>query len=971
MNDESITSRISRLTFRERQEVRHRVAMKRKEISHRVQFSIFFFGDSASTQGDRYQLLIECAKLADDIGFEAIWTPERHFNPFGGPYPNPSVLASALAMVTRRIKLRAGSIVLPLHHPHRVAEEWSVVDNLSGGRVGVSFASGWNLDDFILSSEPFDARKRVMFERIEVVQRLWEGEAVRWPNTAKPLAIHPRPVQRSLPTWITASTDRNTWASAGKIGAGVLTGMMQQNVDGLIENIEVYRTALNTHNHPAERHRVTLMLHTYISLDESNVVPIIREPLSAYLRAHLDFYEASARRMAPEIRSEQVTARDRETLVEMGLRRYCETSGLFGSPEAVVNRVREFQSAGVTEIACLVDFGLPSGIILKGLHGIAALSKLCNEYQGERPSGSNSATSANAAMFAENESSALEWASISAQFETASCHIRVRDGTRLAAFFYRSTGSGKLPVLWMHDCYHMIRTLSGKQPLVRSNNEDPWPWLSALIQEGYIVVVVDARGTGASFGSWDGPFGRVEIADLYDVTEWLAVQEWSTGNIGMIGRSYSGIAQFFAASTNPPHLRGVFAEMPMGDLYGFLYHGGIFREDFAKKWSERVRSVDLSDGIPVNGDNDGVLLQEAVAEHSGNRDVYEMFCILPFRDSIDSGNHECPYVDRDPFNRISAIRESQIPICILSGWMDVWTRDAILWFRQLSNAKRLIIGPWSHGGGRDAKLAKLQAEWFDPILKRRGEVPTETRVRTFTIGRSYDEGWRETVDWPPPNSQVQRLYFASGRSGTVDSCNDGILSKSAPESNDGADAYSISNATTTGTTSRWANAYGGDFGYPDMSNNDRQCLTYTTELLIDPLEITGHPIVRIWVSSDALDCDVFVLLEQIYKGCSEYVTEGSLRASHRFAESHPLKNAGIPWHPSNSCNLQSGLTEPTELQFDLAPISVLVPRNARLRISICGCDAGNTSPAAFFQSPLMVHRSFSHPSSILIPVVSE
>ena len=101
-----------------------------------MDFSLFFFsGDGATAAQHKYQLLLDSVKFADQQGFAAVWVPERHFHAVGGLYPNPSVVAAALAMVTERIELRAGSVILPLHNAARVAEEWAVVDNLSGGRV--------------------------------------------------------------------------------------------------------------------------------------------------------------------------------------------------------------------------------------------------------------------------------------------------------------------------------------------------------------------------------------------------------------------------------------------------------------------------------------------------------------------------------------------------------------------------------------------------------------------------------------------------------------------------------------------------------------------------------------------------------------------------------------------------------------------------------------------------------------------
>src|SRR4029453_18639126 len=117
--------------------------VERPVVDRGMEFSLFYFANDGEVSAeDRYQLLIDGAKFADQNGFTAVWTPERHFHEFGGSYPNPSVTSAALATITERVHLRAGSVVSPLHNPIRIAEEWSMVDNFSKGRVGVSFASG-------------------------------------------------------------------------------------------------------------------------------------------------------------------------------------------------------------------------------------------------------------------------------------------------------------------------------------------------------------------------------------------------------------------------------------------------------------------------------------------------------------------------------------------------------------------------------------------------------------------------------------------------------------------------------------------------------------------------------------------------------------------------------------------------------------------------------------------------------------
>ena len=110
-----------------------------------VDFSLFFFSaDGTAAGSEKYKLLMDAAHFADTNGFKAVWTPERHFQAFGGLYPNPSVLSAALAVSTKNVQIRAGSVVVPLHHPIRIAEEWALVDNLSNGRTGIAFATGWH-----------------------------------------------------------------------------------------------------------------------------------------------------------------------------------------------------------------------------------------------------------------------------------------------------------------------------------------------------------------------------------------------------------------------------------------------------------------------------------------------------------------------------------------------------------------------------------------------------------------------------------------------------------------------------------------------------------------------------------------------------------------------------------------------------------------------------------------------------------
>ena len=192
-----------------------------------MEFGLFYFGsddgESGAARGrQKYRLLMEGARFADKAGFSAVWTPERHFHTFGGMFPSPAVMAGALAMATENLSIRAGSVVLPLNNPVRVAEEWGLVDNLSDGRVAISFASGWQPQDFALAPEAYADRSERMFDGIETVRSLWRGESLELVGGDGKTAVvttRPRPVQHELPTWVTAGGSPETFKRAGAIGA--------------------------------------------------------------------------------------------------------------------------------------------------------------------------------------------------------------------------------------------------------------------------------------------------------------------------------------------------------------------------------------------------------------------------------------------------------------------------------------------------------------------------------------------------------------------------------------------------------------------------------------------------------------------------------------------------------------------------------------------------------------------------------
>jgi natural product biosynthesis luciferase-like monooxygenase protein len=340
-----------------------------------MQFSLFFFSaDEQRASSDKYRLMIEAAIFADQHGFQAIWTPERHFQAFGGLYPNPAVTSAALAMVTERIQLRAGSVVLPLHDPIAVAETWSMVDNLSHGRVGVSFAAGWHVNDFVLAPETYAARRDTMVERAQLIGRLWRGEALQRPNgvgNSVPVRIFPRPVQPTLPIWLTCLSGE-TFIKAGEIGAHVLTALLSHDIAQLTERIAAYRATLAAHGHDPQAGLVTVMLHTFVGDTDAQVGEKALPAYTDYIRTNIDLQASNAAGLGMDIDAEVLTEADLLLLAATRFARLAH-EGLVGTPDVCLRMLDELRDSGANEIACLIDFIADADVVMDGIRRLTAL----------------------------------------------------------------------------------------------------------------------------------------------------------------------------------------------------------------------------------------------------------------------------------------------------------------------------------------------------------------------------------------------------------------------------------------------------------------------------------------------------------------------------------------------------------------------------------------------------------------------
>lgn len=334
-------------------------------------FSLYFFGDYPDRDSrDKYRLIMDAARFADQHDFHALWLPERHFDSFGALFPNPSVLAAALAARTERIRLHAGSVVLPLHHPIRVAEEWSVVDNLSSGRVGLCVASGWHARDFALAPDNFGSHRDLMYEHLDTVRRLWAGEeitTVAGDGAQTKVRLHPAPLQERPPLYAAVVGNPDSYRRAAAADLGVVTNLMTQDVAALAENVALYRRTRAESGLDPDQGRVVVLVHTFLGEDHERARQQAFRPFCDYLRSSLSLLGQVSNSLGMEVDLDGATEEDIEFVLGGAYERYCESRALIGGPGQCAQVVDALVAAGADEIAAFVDFGVPPEQVLDAL----------------------------------------------------------------------------------------------------------------------------------------------------------------------------------------------------------------------------------------------------------------------------------------------------------------------------------------------------------------------------------------------------------------------------------------------------------------------------------------------------------------------------------------------------------------------------------------------------------------------------
>jgi hypothetical protein len=256
-------------------------------------------------------------------------------------------------------------------------------------------------------------------------------------------------------------------------------------------------------------------------------------------------------------------------------------------------------------------------------------------------------------------------------------------------------------------------------------------------------------------------------------------------------------------------------------------------------------------------------------------------------------------------------------------------------------------------------FAAEHLRWWDYWLKGiDNHVMDDAPVHYYVMGAPEATAWRAAKTWPLPNERRTSYWLGPDRS----------LRTAPPQGGESRDERTVDYSAAVDPDPRWSLQK----TFPELSAHDAQGLTYTTPPLTGAVEVTGYPVVHLWVSSSAPDADLFVYLEEVdARGSSRYVTEGMLRASDRATAAPGYDTAGLPYHRGNKAD-RADLTpgQPVELVFDLYPTSTLFAAGHRIRITVTGADHANAvTPERNPPPRLTVYREPGRASYVELPVI--
>jgi len=522
---------------------------------------------------------------------------------------------------------------------------------------------------------------------------------------------------------------------------------------------------------------------------------------------------------------------------------------------------------------------------------------------------------------------------------TRSVYVPASGGTRLAVDLYLPdrAGQDRWPAI-------LVSTRYGRR--VERDIHD----VAYFTGQGYAFVIVDSRGSGASFGTRDTELSSGEIADIGAVSRWIARQAWSNGRVALMGTSYSADAADLGTGTGAPPIRAAVIRFTESDPYLHnFFPGGVANTMLRDLWGMAVAGVDRSVGCvaeasacrdvpqlaPVDDDPDYAQLRRALREHLANARIDVDMLAITYSDDTLPGR-PVTLSSRGTLAQMAQVARHRVPVLYSGSWLDAGTAlSALRRYQQGGRIPaRVLIGATDHGmrHGADpfrgaghpgvpapARLRALEHDFLQRALQ--GAAGRARRIDYAVMG---SEVWRSTPSWPPAGVRETRWPLGADRQLGGDP-----VAGTVP--------YRVDLATSTGRSNRWRANMGVLPDFSAWAADTSRMLDFVSAPVATEQELVGEPRLELELRSSHEDGAVFAYLAVERGDRLHYVTEGMLRLIHRRSAA-PATGAAHNFARAALLPMVPG--ESARLVIEFFPTAVRLAPGDRLHLLLAGADAG-------------------------------
>lgn len=552
--------------------------------------------------------------------------------------------------------------------------------------------------------------------------------------------------------------------------------------------------------------------------------------------------------------------------------------------------------------------------------------------------------------------------------------IRVSDGTRLAIDLYFPPGfdraAGRAPTVYIDTWY-------GRRMEATMNA------IALYRRAGFVVVVGDARGFGASFGRQESFLPARARQDQIEIVAALASEPWSNGKVATAGISLSAALGDVMAASEAPALKAAILRAEDFDQYADnFFPGGVFNRNMAEGVvgltmfgvrgaacvADAAACADLDPPMfpPVDGDEARALLRAALLERQGSFDTSGLLEVAYRDDRVGPGGFD----ELSGAGYLAGLRRARVPARVSASWVDGLTaQGALQRFEAMPDvAMEVVIGSTTHSGGLDGDPFSRQpfrparpgaAEQFQADANFVARVldgqPIGRSVRYLVQG---SDTWKTTPVWPPAGTERRTWRLDRASLSTAASVAPGTVS------------FTVDPDASSGSFNRWASQRGAPIHYGDRRLAEGRRLAFEGAPMPSDTEVVGTAELCLSMRTDQTDGIVIAYLEDVAPdGWVTYLTEGELGLVHRKSAGGPCDAAvGTARSFLRADALAVVPGESMRFEVPFLPTAARIRRGHRLRVSLAGADAGTFAPLTATPATWTVAYGGREGSTLTIPV---